>query len=284
MALRFAQLQLQLALASVLLLTAADSTPPGTPRVPCGAKFAKFPAKSPRADLMLSNSSSAFDSYNIMSPFVAQIGTSWHMYYAGGPSTSPQYLRYQLGLATAPTANGPWTKHGQPLLPLGVEDNFHCTPTLLRDEHNAVVREGGQLHMLFAGNRNRESLSNPRWHTTALGLTYGASIACSRSESMYHAVSTDGIKWTMDPKPVYRGYAPSVLRGPDGQLWLYYINTWKPGLWQVELAKGATFEELKFEAVVLTAATQHWETGNLFCEHDCLCEPWLLSRSCGLFD
>jgi hypothetical protein len=106
--------------------------------VTCGAQFAKFPsAAAPHADLIISNDTRAWDSYNLMSPFVAQMDTPdgvWHMYYGGGPSTDPEYLRYQLGLATAPGPDGPWTRHGRPLLGLGAVDNFETTPTLLRGE------------------------------------------------------------------------------------------------------------------------------------------------------
>ena len=67
------------------------------------------------------------------------------MYYAGGPASGmPGYYRYQLGLATAANPAGPWTKHGEPLLPLGESDNFHTTPTLLRGENNEVLWEDGE--------------------------------------------------------------------------------------------------------------------------------------------
>ena len=63
----------------------------------------------------------------MFAPFVAQVGTRWHLYYSGGPDTKPAYLAYQLGLATSSSPKGPWTKHGTPLLPLGAVDNFRAT-------------------------------------------------------------------------------------------------------------------------------------------------------------
>ena len=96
----------------------------------CDALFRRPP--HPKPDLSLSPTNSSFDSWNIFAPFVSKIGTHWHLYYSGGPKTQPGYLSYQIGLATAPGPEGPWTKHGTPLLPLGEEDNFHATPTLLQ--------------------------------------------------------------------------------------------------------------------------------------------------------
>ena len=135
--------------ALVLLLLASVTTAASPtrqtngPTVTCDVKFER--PSDPKADVSLStDSNSTFDSFNIMSPFVAQIGHRWHLYYAGGPEDGmPGYFRYQLGLATAPSPGGPWTKHGTPLLPLGKHDNFHTTPTLLRGAGNTVLREAG---------------------------------------------------------------------------------------------------------------------------------------------
>ena len=224
--------------------------------VTCSARFDKFPsAAAPHADLIINNDSKAFDSYNLMSPFVAQMDTGvWHMYYGAGPATDPKYLRYQLGLATAPTVDGPWTRHGKPILDLGLVDNFETTPSLLRDENNAALRDNGLLHMVFPGNRN---------------------------QTMYHATSHDGVAWEMDPTPIFRGYAPSVLR-VNSLLHMYYINTWQtaPALWRVELATGRDWRSLKFAGVVLHASTQPWERGNLFYPYIVYnkqaAKPWML--------
>lgn len=203
--------------------------------IACDARFQRL--AHPKPDLSLSPTNTSFDSWNLYAPFVAKIGTRWHLYYSGGPETQPEYLAYQIGLATAPGPEGPWTKHGTPLLPLGEEDNFHATPTLLRGANNEVIREGGLYSMLYCGNRN---------------------------DTIYRATSSDGVVWTKNTTALFTGYAPNVLRGPDGQLWLYSIRKPARKLWEVSLAKGQDWDSLKTVKTVLVSNTQPWEHGNMF--------------------
>ena len=203
--------------------------------VACGARFQR-PAH-PKPDLSLSPTNASFDHWNIFAPFVAKIGPRWHLYYAGGPKTQPEYLAYQIGLATAPGPEGPWTKHGTPLLPLGSVDNFHATPTLLRGANNEVLREGGLYSMLYCGNRN---------------------------DTIYRATSRDGVAWTKNATAIFKGYAPNVVRGPDGMLWLYSILKPVGKLWEISLAKGRDWDSLETVRTVLVSNTQPWEDGNMF--------------------
>src|SRR5262245_37982276 len=76
-----------------------------------------------------------FDSQNIFAPAIVKHDGTYYLYYAGGPSgpqTGEEFINYQLGLATS-TDGIHFRKTGEPLLPLGSRDNFHATPTLLRD-------------------------------------------------------------------------------------------------------------------------------------------------------
>eukprot|EP01047_Picozoa_sp_COSAG01_P042982 COSAG01_NODE_3789_length_5692_cov_82.776685_4_plen_346_part_00 len=217
----------------LLLLLPSPSSP--AEAVGCSTSFRRRAGVG--ADLRLSTSNSSFDSWNMFAPFVAQVGTRWHLYYSGGPDTKPAYLAYQLGLATSSSPKGPWTKHGTPLLPLGAVDNFHATPTLLRGVNNRVVKEGGVYSMLYCGNRN---------------------------DSIYRATSKDGIVWKKNNTKIFTGYAPNVLRGPDGQLWLYSIAKPNGRPWEVTLAKGRDWDSLRTMQTVLISNTQPWEAGNLF--------------------
>ena len=137
----------------------------------------------------------------------------------------------KLDAATAPSAEGPWTKHGEPLMQLGAIDNFHATPTLLRGENNEVIKEDGLYMMLFTGNRN---------------------------DSIYRATSVDGIAWHKNSTVLFVGYAPNVLRGPDGQLWLYSIEKPVGKLWEISLAKGLDWDSFKKVQTVLVSNTQPW--------------------------
>eukprot|EP00039_Didymoeca_costata_P009315 m.122989 g.122989 ORF g.122989 m.122989 type:complete len:358 (-) comp14440_c0_seq1:14-1087(-) len=195
-------------------------------------------------DLRINSNKSAFDAFNIMSPFVFHnnITNKWQMLYAGGPQTTPAYLNYQLGMAEASTVDGPWTRYGKPLLPLGVEDNFHCTPTLLRGVNNEILIEDGRYHMIFCGNRQ---------------------------DDIYHATSSDGKHWEKDPVgTIFRGYSPSILR-INGTLWLYSIAkpnvTGKVPSWRVSLARGSNWTTLKLvERDLIVSNTQPWEDGMMF--------------------
>ena len=225
----------RLRLAALLALLRPTATGGAAAGVACGARFER-PAH-PKPDLSLSPTNASFDHWNLFAPFVAKIGPRWHLYYAGGPKTQPEYLAYQIGLATAPGPEGPWTKHGTPLLPLGTEDNFHATPTLLRGAGNEVLREGGLYSMLYCGNRN---------------------------DTIYRATSRDGVVWTKNTKAVFKGYAPNVVRGPDGMLWLFSILKPAGKLWEVSLAKGRDWDSLETVRTLLVSNTQPWEDGNMF--------------------
>ena len=56
----------------------------------------------------------------------------------------------------------------------------------------------------------------------------------------------------------------NVVRGPDGQLWLYSIAKPAGKLWEITLAKGRTWDSLRTVQTVLVSNTQPWEDGNMF--------------------
>ena len=216
----------------------ADVQPPPLATTPltCDMKL----RKNTHADVTLSQNVSAWDSYNLMSPFVAKIGTQWTMFFSGGALTHPEYLRYQIGVAHADTPAGPWTRanRGKPILPLGQADDLHRTPTLLRNAGNAVLRDrDGLFHMVYCGNAQ---------------------------PSLFHATSSDGISWSKDEERgvILAGYAASILR-VNGTLWMYHVHDPGGGKpWEIGLAKGTTWDNLKFVRSVLSAS-QVWENAGL---------------------
>ena len=99
-----------------------------------------------------------FDSQNIMSPSIVKERGTYYLFYAGGPlgpRNGGDLIKYQLGLALSGDGER-WKKTGQPLLPLGERDNFHVTPTLLRNPGGGLRKQDGKWHMLYCGNREDE--------------------------------------------------------------------------------------------------------------------------------
>jgi predicted GH43/DUF377 family glycosyl hydrolase len=202
--------------------------------------------KSPNNPILSLGTGSDFDSQNIMSPSVVKEGGRYYMFYAGGPlgpGNGGAFVRYQLGLALS--ADGEhWNKTGKPLLPLGERDNFHVTPTLLRNPDGSLRRQDGRWHMIYCGNREND---------------------------IEHASSADGLHWVKDNRsPVYRGaYAPSLVQ--DGrELRMYYMHD--PGLgkgeerpWEVHLATGEDLYTLRPHAAnPVIRISQPWEKDRLF--------------------
>jgi hypothetical protein len=197
--------------------------------------------KSPENPI-LSLSPGSFDSQNIFAPAIAKQNGTYYLFYSGGPSgplTGQDYINYQLGLATS-TDGVNFTKLGQPLLPLGVRDNFHATPTLLRNPQGDLhLDQSGTWHMFFNGNR---------------------------ADDVEHATSTDGIHWTKDPLgPIYQNaYAPNILKIGD-EYRMYYVHKPASGNWQIHMATGPSIYSLQpSPANPILTQSQAWESSNLF--------------------
>jgi len=197
--------------------------------------------KSPENPVLALSPAGGFDSQNIFAPAVAKHNGTYYLYYSGGPSgprTSEELINYQLGLATS-TDGVHFAKLGKPLLPLGARDDFHSTPTLLRDSHgNLQLDEKGVWHLFFNGNR---------------------------ADDVEHATSSDGIHWAKDPRgPIYhRAYAPNVLK-VGNEYRLYYIHKPKAGNWEIHLATGSDLHSLQpYAANPVLTVSQPWEEKHL---------------------
>jgi hypothetical protein len=190
---------------------------------------------------ILSLSPGSFDSQNIFAPAIAKHNGTYYLYYAGGPAgplTGQDYINYQLGLATS-TDGVNFTKLGQPLLPLGTRDNFHATPTLLRNPQGDLHVDGnGTWHMFYNGNR---------------------------ADDVEHATSTDGINWTKDPfGAIYKNaYAPNILK-VGNEYRMYYVHKPASGNWEIRMATGPSIYSLQPAANPVLTQSQSWESSNLF--------------------
>lgn len=202
--------------------------------------------KSPKNPMLSLGQAGDFDSQNLFGPAVAKDGGKYFLFYCGGPAgpkTGEELVRYQIGLALSDDGET-WTKTGKPLMPLGERDNFHATPSLLRDPAGNVLKIDGVWHMVFCGNR---------------------------ADDVEHATSRDGLKWEKDPRnPIFKSaYAPNLVQVGD-ELRMYYIR--KPKAvdgkavpWEVHLATGKDLYSLKpHPANPVLTVSQPWETGALF--------------------
>jgi hypothetical protein len=202
--------------------------------------------KSPKNPMLSLGRDGDFDSQNILSPSIVKHGKRYFLFYAGGPSgprNGGELVKYQLGLALSENGET-WKKTGKPLLPLGQRDNFHVTPTLLRNPDGTLLRENGRGHMVFSGNRE---------------------------DDVEYAVSPDGLEWTKDARsPIYRrAYAPNLVRLP-GEVRMYYIHKPPSGEgerrpWEVHLATGRDlFSLAPHRANPVLRVSQPWEKNALF--------------------
>jgi predicted GH43/DUF377 family glycosyl hydrolase/poly(3-hydroxybutyrate) depolymerase len=198
--------------------------------------------KSPANPVLSLSEKGAFDSHNMLAPAVIKHDGRYYLYYCGGPSgpkSDEDFINYQIGLATSDDGVH-FKKHGKPLLPLGERDNFHCTPTLLRDAEGNLLRDDdGTWHMVYCGNR---------------------------ADDIEHATSRDGVHWEKDPRsPIFRSaYAPSLVKVGD-EYRLYYTHKPEGGRnWEIHLATGLDLHSLKpHPENPMLVRSQPWENSHI---------------------
>ncbi len=140
-----------------------------------------------------------WDSHNIFAPMVVKNNDRYWMYYSAGPNgpkNGRDYTDYQIGLAVSEDGFNFQKNRGNPLLPLGLRDNFHAKPAILRDAEGCLLKEDSLFKMWFNGNR---------------------------ANDIEYAMSEDGIHWQKyEDNPVFRNaYAPTVIRD-DGLYRMWY--------------------------------------------------------------
>ena len=155
----------------------------------------------------------AWDSHNIFAPMVVKNSGRYWMYYSAGPNgpkNGKEYTDYQIGLAISEDGFH-FQKHpGNPLLPLGLRDNFHAKPAVLRDAEGRLCKEDGLFKMWFNGNR---------------------------ANDVEYATSEDGIHWQKyEENPVFRSaYAPTVIK--DGNLYRMWYTMGSYGAFRIGYAE-----------------------------------------------
>lgn len=194
--------------------------------------------KSPQNPVLSLGAKGSFDEQNIFAPTLTKDGGRYFMFYAGGPRDPGGFVKYQLGLALSEDGET-WTKTGAPLLPLGERDDFHATPSLLRDAKGDLMKIDGIWHMVYCGNR---------------------------ADDIEHATSRDGLTWEKDPRsPVFKAaYAPNLIH-TGSELRMYYISKPDKKKWEIHLATGSDIHSLKpYAGNPVLTVSQPWEGGALF--------------------
>lgn len=123
------------------------------------------------ANPVLLETASAWDSKFVFPSSVLKIGGTYWMYYWGSTSTTDA-TTFKIGLATAVSPSGPWTKH--PLNPLLVGAGSAAWDAGVLDP--CILIRGGVYYMLYQGNTNTGAHS-------ATGIAW----------------SLDGLNWVRDP-------------------------------------------------------------------------------------
>jgi predicted GH43/DUF377 family glycosyl hydrolase len=168
-----------------------------------------------------------FDDMHIFAPAVAEEQGVFHLWYSGSRG-SPGNRVFRLGLATS-TDGKQFEKYaGNPVFQMG--DNAHSvlTPALLRNGDGTVLRENGKLRLWFASAtlgkgglhtlHETTSTDGVKWDDPSpvlLENVYCPTILkCDSGYEMWfsdvsrrpwvlrHAKSSDGRRWTVEPKPV----------------------------------------------------------------------------------
>ncbi len=131
-------------------------------------------------------------------PEMISLGSGYALFYSALPRDSRE--AYCLGVATAPTPEGPWRDRGRPLR-CGRNGSIDAHPT--RDEN-------GRLHLLWKSNANR----------------------FKRRTTIYaQRLREDGMRLLGQPRALIRNdrrwegkvvEAPTVLARPDGYLYMLY--------------------------------------------------------------
>lgn len=138
------------------------------------------------ASPIFSHSGSGFDANGITAPYIWLEGGTYYLFYCGLTSTGYEGGTPSLGLATASSIYGPWTRQGQIIAPSG--SGWRA----LAIYHPSIVKVSATYYLFF----------NAKTNTTA--------------EDIGYATSTDLLTWTVDD-------VNSPLLSPTGAGWESFV-------------------------------------------------------------
>lgn len=158
------------------------------------------------ASPIFSHSGSGFDANGITAPYIRLEGGTYYLFYCGLTATGYEGGTPSLGVATASSIYGPWTRHGQIIAPSGSGWRSQAI------YHPSIVKSGATYYLFF----------NSKGPTT--------------SEQIGYAMSSDLLTWTVDdvnspllsPTSGFESFVigdPSVIECSDGWAMAYYGAT-----------------------------------------------------------
>jgi hypothetical protein len=142
------------------------------------------------AGVIAKGASGQWDDKDIYTTFVWLEDGVWYMAYEGMAVVGPPYVLFRIGIATAPSADGPWTKYaGNPVLGSGA----------LSASVRTVLKSGSYYYMFFHGNE----------------LGTGATLPTDA----YRAFGMSPHSWTVDDAPILvRSTTDEGVGQPRGQI------------------------------------------------------------------
>lgn len=153
----------------------------------------------------------AWDSLRVCEPSVFVRDGTWHMAYMGDKATFG--LNEQVGIATASSAAGPWTKAaGNPLVAYGTAGEWD--DELIADPF--LWWENGYWWMWYSGGGNGDGSGTRPW---SMGLAYASDPEGAWTKHPDNPVLTNGGAGTWEEKAAWRG---SVFRDTDGSYHVVY--------------------------------------------------------------
>lgn len=182
----------------------------------------------------------AFDDTHVFAPCVYFEDGQYTMFYSGSQGAVADRV-FRMGRAVS-TDGVHFTKDNGPVFEFGDGRHSILTPTLLRGENGAVLRENGRLQLWFASADMTQS---------------GAPHALYRSDS------ADGTTWTPPSAPLLENvYAPTIIRDGDRYRMWYTDVSGEP--WVIRHADSPDGNAWRVTETPCIVIDQAWEKNRLF--------------------
>ncbi|GMW00775.1 MAG: hypothetical protein AMXMBFR84_19120 [Candidatus Hydrogenedentota bacterium] len=182
----------------------------------------------------------SFDDMHIFAPCVALEKGVYSLWYCGSRGEVATRV-FELGMATS-TDGVHFTKEPSPVFSYGDGKHSVLTPTLLRGEDGAVLRDDGALRMWFS----------------ATDFANGGGL-----HTLHETRSVDGKRWdSPSPAQLEHAYAPTVIK--DGAAYLLWYTDVSNEPWVIRHARsndGKAWRVVDEASIVLDQA---WEERRLF--------------------
>ncbi|MCP4248744.1 MAG: family 43 glycosylhydrolase, partial [bacterium] len=106
----------------------------------------------------------AWESYGVITPYVAVIRGKYYLFYTGSPTEMQGPVRPKirhLGLAVADSPDGPWKRLDNPVLNPGSQDRDEWDSTIVDDAH--LILRGGECWLYYKGGGRGVTAQTTKW-------------------------------------------------------------------------------------------------------------------------